>query len=161
MINNTSPRNRNRAKRLGALATTLFSIMAFGAAAPGTASAVEYKITMGTCTAWYSGTDANVSVRLVGTKASTSWMTLNHSWYNDFERSAIDSYDRELPYLGIIRSIYVKRDSWGVSPNWCFDFARVESGSDAFDSDDGFFDLHDWVGTSERRVDNEYWYWLY
>ena len=42
---------------------------------------------------WFSGTDDNVKIKLIGGLAESKWVTLNNKWNNDFEAGDTNKFE--------------------------------------------------------------------
>jgi len=60
----------------------------------------EYEITVKTGDLKYSGTDANVSIQIIGENAESSPTTLDHFFHNDFEQGTADVFKVKMEDIG-------------------------------------------------------------
>ena len=98
----------------------------------------KYKVTVCTGDMWNAGTDAKVSIVVVGNKGSTREQKLDHKWVNDFERKSIDCYTFEDINVGVLEFIIIKMKKtkiekmFGVlapgDPDWYLEKVIVEKG---------------------------------
>ena len=123
---------------LGAMLATLLCAMSFVATAPAAAKTL-YDISTMTCIAPLSGTDANVYMKLEGTKATSPWLYLNDPGRNEFERYALDHFSFSLNELGTLKSVVVWRNNWGINPSWCLDYVFMKATINNADSYAGMF----------------------
>ena len=70
---------------------------------------VKYKVVVSTGSMKYAGTDANISIVLVGDEGTTKSQTLD-SWGNDFEAGDIQEYSFKDRHVGNIEFIILKLD---------------------------------------------------
>ena len=98
----------------------------------------KYKVTVCTGDMWNAGTDAKVSIVVVGNKGSTREHKLDHKWVNDFERKSIDRYTFEDINVGVLEFVIIKMKKtkidkmFGVlaagDPDWYLERVIVEKG---------------------------------
>src|ERR1700759_3961625 len=88
---------------------------------------VDYKITIRTNARFGSGTNAEISVILVGTRGESERHKLDKRFHNDFEAGAEEVYEIK---TGDVGELLVLRftNVGGVASNWLLDFARVTAG---------------------------------
>ncbi len=88
---------------------------------------VEYKITIRTSSKLGSGTDAAISIRLVGTHGESEPHTLDKRFHNDFEAGAEDVYEIKSQDLGELLLLRFT-NAGGFASDWRLDFAEVIAG---------------------------------
>eukprot|EP00878_Enallax_costatus_P043853 GHUV01051949.1.p1 GENE.GHUV01051949.1~~GHUV01051949.1.p1 ORF type:complete len:660 (+),score=218.20 GHUV01051949.1:276-2255(+) len=67
-----------------------------------------------------AGTDANVSLNVIGVKGSSGWHQLRAK-QDSFERGKEDAFTLQLPDLGMLTHLGVKSDGTGQGPAWHLD----------------------------------------
>ena len=98
----------------------------------------KYKVMVCTGDMWNAGTDARVSIVVVGSLGSTWEHKLDKKWVNDFERKAIDSYTFEDVNVGVLEFIIIKMKRAKMDkilgclapgdPDWYLERVIVEKG---------------------------------
>lgn len=83
-----------------------------------------YKITIRTGQQLGAGTDAHISVTLVGTLDESGPHKLDRSFHDDFKAGAEDVYEIQAPDLGDLLLLRFT-NAGGLSSDWFLDFARV------------------------------------
>ncbi|KFE67542.1 lipoxygenase family protein [Hyalangium minutum] len=100
---------------------------------------VEYTLTIRTGSRFGAGTNAAISVALVGTEGESEQHTLDKRFHNDFEAGAEDVYTvktRELGELLLLRFT----NPGGVAGDWLLDLVRVTAGERSW-----YFPYHRWI----------------
>lgn len=85
---------------------------------------VEYTLTIRTSARFGAGTDATISVVLVGTRGESSAQTLDKRFHNDFEAGAEGVYTIQAQDLGELLLLRFT-NSGGVAGDWLLDSVRV------------------------------------
>ncbi|WNZ63964.1 PLAT/LH2 domain-containing protein [Myxococcus sp. MxC21-1] len=88
---------------------------------------VEYKLTIRTGTKLGAGTDANISIVLVGTRGQSAPCVLDKHFHNDFEAGAEDEYALASEDLGDLVLLRFS-NAGGVAADWLLDWATVTAG---------------------------------
>ncbi|MBZ4400731.1 lipoxygenase family protein [Myxococcus sp. AS-1-15] len=89
---------------------------------------VEYKLRIRTSTKLGAGTDANISVVLVGTRGESGPHVLDKPFHNDFEAGAEDVYSVQAP--DDVGELVLLRfgNTGGIAADWLLDHAWVTAG---------------------------------
>lgn len=93
-----------------------------------------------------AGTDATISVSLIGTKGKTDMIKLDN-WGNDFERGDIDEYSVEAMDVGELLMVHLNNDGggwWHKNPDWFVNKISVIS-SKQLQEDPFEFPCYRWV----------------
>lgn len=143
-----------------------------GATASQAEIRVNYKVTIKTPNIKKAGTDAKISIRLVGTKGSHSFqlrgdkhnvfkrVRTNSGRYlrvkkrvNRFEKGSTDLYEFKCDYLGELTGIYVSHDNKGSNAGWYLGYMRVDM-TNAGSRRSTVFPCHRWLASSadDRKV---------
>jgi arachidonate 5-lipoxygenase len=88
---------------------------------------IEYKIAIRTGTRFGSGTDAEISVVLVGDQGESEPHALNKRFHNDLEAGTEDSYVIESRDVGDLIALRFTNPG-GLAGDWLLDSARVTAG---------------------------------
>jgi len=88
---------------------------------------VEYTIKIRTGGRLGSGTNADISVVLVGTEGESERHTLDKRFHNDFEAGTEDVYSLKSRDVGALLLLRFT-NSGGIASDWLLDFAQVTSG---------------------------------
>jgi arachidonate 5-lipoxygenase len=88
---------------------------------------VEYKITIRTNARFGAGTNAEISVVLVGTRGEREPHRLDKRFHDDFEAGAEEVYALQADDLGDLLLLRFT-NAGGVAADWLLDFARVTAG---------------------------------
>lgn len=88
---------------------------------------VAYTITIRTSARFGSGTDAAITISLVGTNGESEQHRLDKRFHNDFEAGAEDAYSIKTQDLGELVSLRFT-NSGGIGSDWLLDSARVTAG---------------------------------
>ena len=98
------------------------------------------------------GTDANVSVSLIGTDARTHEFNLENLDRNDFERGGMDHFLlREVGHIGDLRAIAIRQDMQSMYAAWFLEDVFVRR---LPDGPRHRFHVHRWLegGTGDKCV---------
>ena len=95
---------------------------------------VKYKIEVHTSDVKFAGTDANVSIEIIGAMGTSGKRKLATS-RNNFERNAWDVFFIEMPDLGKLTAINIGHDNSGMGAAWHLDKVIV---SDELDPNEVF-----------------------
>lgn len=85
----------------------------------------KYRVTVKTGYVPFAGTDANISIMLIGESGlATRWMDLKnvvnlHKHLNLFEIGKRDVFNVRGAAVGKIARLRVRMDGFGPSPDWC------------------------------------------
>ena len=77
-----------------------------------------------------AGTDAGVSVRLIGARGESGWLPLP-AGPQHLARGAEDAFELRAPDIGALRRLGVRSDGAGESPAWWLDWVRVDAAAAA------------------------------
>jgi lipoxygenase homology domain-containing protein 1 len=119
---------------LSVAATTLAAGLALGAIAPAAAaaqpaaaqSAVSYTVEVKTGDVSGAGTDADVYIRLLGSRGTTTYMELDKEG-DDRERNQLDRYPPfYLSDLGTLTQVRISFFPAGDSSDWYLDYVAVD-----------------------------------
>lgn len=88
---------------------------------------VDYKLKIRTGAKLGAGTDANISVVLVGTQGESGPHTLDQRFHNDFEAGAEDVYTLRSEDLGDLLLLRFS-NAGGVAADWLLDWVTVTAG---------------------------------
>ena len=88
------------------------------------AEMTSYRITVVTGPARGAGTDADVSITLVGDKATSPELPLDGGG-NDFERGATNVFRVSVKDIGILQKIRIRHNNTGVGAGWMLDHVRI------------------------------------
>lgn len=100
-----------------------------------------YKITFHTGMIRGSGTDADVSIQIFGSKASTKEIQLK-SKISDFEKGNIDKFFFETNDLGRLEKIKLWHNNKNFGADWFLNYVTIESSDEkAF----GYFPVNKWI----------------
>jgi len=102
---------------------------ASGLKTQGSCSDPIYRVAVFTSKKDYSGTNANVSIKLVG-KSSSKVFPLDNSG-DDFEKWAIDVYFLQAGNLGTLKQITIGHDNAGKDAGWYLEKVVVQNMCDA------------------------------
>lgn len=91
----------------------LFPLLVFCSTGEGK----QYKVIVKTASDQYSGTDANVWIKIHG-KNGVTGMGLDNPGKDDFEAGSTDEFSVEGADVGPIEAVSVKRDNSGSHPGW-------------------------------------------
>ncbi|RYZ42927.1 MAG: lipoxygenase [Myxococcaceae bacterium] len=109
---------------------------------------VDYTLTIRTNSRLGAGTNANISVVLVGTQGESDSHLLDKRFHNDFEAGAVDSYKVQSQDLGELLLLRFSNTGNGVASDWLLDQVHVTAGEKRW-----FFPHHRWVlGKSTSEV---------
>ncbi|MEZ4921504.1 MAG: PLAT/LH2 domain-containing protein, partial [Saprospiraceae bacterium] len=103
-----------------------------------------------------AGTDSEVSIRLIGTKASSDMLNLNSKLKGDaFEAKQTDRVSFQDRDLGDIVQIEIKKDGQGTGPDWFVDKIDVQKTDNSTQQKSNYtFYLNQWVKTTNSTVFN-------
>ena len=108
-----------------------------------------YKVTVRTSDVRWAGTDAKVSVRLIGAEGKTTSVRVLENDSNNFERNAEDVFVVRDVDVGAVSRVEIKHDGRGVGSDWHLASVEVRvldaDGKDAAKSKSVFFFCDDWV----------------
>jgi arachidonate 5-lipoxygenase len=93
---------------------------------------IEYRIAIRTGTRFGSGTDAEVSVILVGDQGESERHALGRRFHNDFEAGAEDVFVIEAPDVGDLILLRFT-NAGGLAGDWLLDSVRVTAGERTWD----------------------------
>ncbi|KAL5009405.1 hypothetical protein ScPMuIL_014986 [Solemya velum] len=85
---------------------------------------ITYNIEVHTGTKKYAGTDANVFIKMCGSKGTTKKIGLDDE-KNNFERDMWDRFDREALDVGPLEKIIIGHDNFGPGAGWFLDKVKV------------------------------------
>jgi len=103
----------------------------------------DYKIIITTGDKLGAGTDAEVFINLIGHNGTSSYIELD-ARPEHFERSSVDEFTIDAPYLGRLHKLLVKHTSTGLSPAWLLKSIKVEDGTDVYN-----FSCNKWLEKDE------------
>jgi hypothetical protein len=112
----------------------------------------DYEVVVHTGNVDGAGTDANVSISLMGTKARTYEFNLDNLNRNDFERNATDRFTlRDVADIGDLRAIAIRQDMQGMYAAWFLELVVVKQ---LPDGPIHRFPCHRWLegGTGDKCV---------
>ena len=93
----------------------------------GTAKEVHrYKVTVNTSDVKFAGTDANVSIEIIGDEASSGDILLSNS-KNNFERGSSDTFTFKCKNLGHVERCSIGHDNSGLGAAWHLDSVEILS----------------------------------
>lgn len=98
------------------------------AGADGKVTATEYLVEVFTGDVRYAGTDANVTIVIVGENGDIGPKVLDNS-KNNFERGKKDTFNLQSPGLGELKSVRISHDNKGVGAAWFLDKVVVTDAS--------------------------------
>lgn len=111
---------------------------------------VEYTLTIRTSSKLGAGTNAAISVVLVGTKGESQSHLLDKRFHNDFEAGAVDAYTVKTDDLGDLLLLRFSNAGGGVGSDWLLDSVTVTATGKLW-----FFPYYRWVlGRSTAEVLN-------
>jgi len=100
-----------------------------------------FEITTGTLPG--AGTNANVSLGIIGTKGSTNYFNVNtHIKSKDFITGYTESFTLPLKEIGQIKEIKIKTDSSGFNNNWFLNRIKIKKQGNAKFS---YFSFFNWI----------------
>jgi hypothetical protein len=88
-------------------------------------SVIQYAVTTYTGDKRGAGTDASVFITIFGYEGDTGERRLDNS-KNNFERSRVDQFVVESPFLGQLERVRISHDNKGLGPGWYLDKVVVE-----------------------------------
>ncbi|XP_054840938.1 polyunsaturated fatty acid 5-lipoxygenase [Eublepharis macularius] len=87
-----------------------------------------YSVTVATGSQWFAGTDDYIYLSLVGAAGSSERHLLDKSFYNDFERGAVDTYDVTVSEdLGEIQLIKIEKRKYWFPDDWYLKYITVKT----------------------------------
>ena len=101
---------------------------------------MKYKITFKTGNESGAGTDADVTIQLIGKNAKTGELTLE-SKLNQFEKGDIDSFYFETDDIGEIEKIKVMQNGKGFGADWFLEYVTIEAPSNKL----WYFPVYKWI----------------
>ncbi|NBD14082.1 lipoxygenase family protein [Corallococcus silvisoli] len=111
---------------------------------------VDYTLTIRTSSKLGAGTNAAISVVLVGTKGESQSHLLDKRFHNDFEAGAVDAYTVKTDDLGDLLLLRFSNAGGGVGSDWLLDSVTVTATGKLW-----FFPYYRWVlGRSTAEVLN-------
>ncbi len=108
----------------------------------------QYEITITTGTKSGAGTDATVSVTLLGTNGTTGPHKLDKRWKDDFEEGKTDTYKFKGPDVGELIGLRFQMDAgtFGVNGDWYNTRSQVRRGDSVWD-----FPNYTWLRSGHTR----------
>jgi hypothetical protein len=89
-----------------------------------TAAVVHYLVHVKTMNISGAGTDANVWLKVFGTKGQTGYLPLE-TFGDDFERGSVDTFAITANDLGAITRLCLRVDDAGLFPDWSVEWVDV------------------------------------
>ena len=99
---------------------TAVDIFPLGPDGKPTMKSINYKVEVVTSDVKFAGTDANVSIDIVGSKGTSGKRRLENS-RNNFERNTRDVFFIEMPDLGDLTAINIGHDNSSIGAAWHLD----------------------------------------
>jgi PLAT/LH2 domain len=97
----------------------------------------NYQVTVKTGNLDDSGTDANVTIKIIGSKGSTEFLPLDDE-RNNFEKGDIDTFQvQSSTNVGDITGFTLKQDGSGKKPGWYVEYVAINGVS---------FTVNQWLG---------------
>ncbi len=106
---------------------------------------MKYKITFNTGSQSGAGTDADVSIKLFGSKLSSKEITLN-SKFAQFEKGKSDCFFLKTEDLGNLEKIQIWHNNKLIAPNWFLNNVIIEAEKKSW-----FFPINKWI-TKNKKV---------
>nr|XP_060630271.1 polyunsaturated fatty acid 5-lipoxygenase isoform X1 [Anolis sagrei ordinatus] len=108
----------------------------------------SYSVTVATGSQWFAGTDDYIYLSLVGSARTSERHLLDKPFYNDFERSAIDTYDVSVAEeLGDIQLIKIEKRKYWFPDDWYLKYITVKTPNGDYLE----FPCYRWI-TDEKEV---------
>ncbi len=107
----------------------------------------HYRITTYTGSQGFAGTDANVYITLYGDVTNSGEKLLDNS-DNNFEQGKTDIFVLELPQLGGLTSVRVRRDDAGVAEDWFLEKIIVRNDES---EKEWVFNCNNWLDANNKE----------
>jgi hypothetical protein len=106
----------------------------------------KYRVVTYTANTRGAGTDANVTINLMGEDNESGDLVLE-SGQDDFERDQSDEFILEIPDIGKLKSIRIGHDNSGPGPGWKLDHVLVEN---MLTSEQTDFPVYRWLAKDQE-----------
>jgi hypothetical protein len=109
---------------------------------------INYEIEIETGKRSYSGTDANVYIKLYGeNNKHTELIKIGKNSSNDFEKGTITRENIKCKDIGKISRIYVEHDNTGARAGWFLEKVKVNSSYDT-----STFEVKEWLSNKDKNI---------
>ncbi|XP_048578319.1 uncharacterized protein LOC116609466 isoform X4 [Nematostella vectensis] len=124
----------------------VFIVVCQGQDPPAFQGRKDWTLSIKTGARWYAGTNANIFVKLFGTKGETSRKALNNGDKDAFSRGKLSTFKVKARDIGELQRVTVINDNSGPAPGWFLKkFTVTDPAGNQFD-----FKASEWLASDSK-----------